>query len=236
MQWGPVRTVARRVYDVLGLHGRVALPQPVNWAKTRAYTSVRSTGEGINVNLAGREADGIIDHGDFEALREKIADTVGSFVDPRTGTKPVLRVWRREELFTGRFADEAPDLLLEPSPMWSLTHAKSAVEPADWLSGDHRIDGVLAAAGPRVATGEAFPRTARLVDLAPTILATAGAPASVHHSGVVLRALIGEDAAVTASVAPPATGGDGAAGGGLGLDDVEADEVEEHLRGLGYIE
>jgi hypothetical protein len=53
---------------------------------------------------------------------------------------------------------------------------------------------------------------------------------------VVLRALIGEDAAVTASVAPPATGGDGAAGGGLGLDDVEADEVEEHLRGLGYIE
>src|SRR6266542_755457 len=43
MQWGPVRTVARKVYDRLGLHGRVSLPQPVDWASTKAYTSVRST-------------------------------------------------------------------------------------------------------------------------------------------------------------------------------------------------
>ena len=208
MQWGPVRTVARKVYDVLGLHGRVALPQPVNWAKP---------------------------------LRDRIADAVGSFVDPRTGTKPVLRVFRREELFKGKFADEAPDLLLEPAPMWSLTHAKSAVEPADWLSGDHRIEGVLAAAGPRVATGAAFPQTARLVDLAPTILATAGAPASVRHSGAVLGGLVGEDAAVTVAAVPGSSGGGGAASPGDiadagGLDDMEADEVEAHLRGLGYIE
>jgi predicted AlkP superfamily phosphohydrolase/phosphomutase len=237
MQWGPVRTVARKAYDMLGLHGKVSLPQPVNWSKTRAYTSVRSTGEGINVNLAGRESDGIVDPGDFETLRDRIADAVGSFVDPRTGAKPVLRVWRREELFKGKFADEAPDLLLEPSPRWSLTHAKSAVEPADWMSGDHRIEGVLAAAGPNVAAGPAFPEMARLVDLAPTILATVGAQPSVHHSGTVLRELVGEDAAVAAGAAPLAAAADGdGSEAGLGLDDMEADEVEEHLRGLGYIE
>ena len=56
MQWGPVRTIARKVYDALGLHGKVSLPQAVNWSKTQAYTSIRSTGEGVNVNLAGREA------------------------------------------------------------------------------------------------------------------------------------------------------------------------------------
>ncbi len=198
MQWGPVRTVARKVYDTLGLHGKVALPQPVNWSKTRAYTSVRSTGEGINVNLAGRESDGIVDPSDFERVRDQVAEAVGSFVDPRTGTKPVARVWRREELFKGRYADEAPDLLLEPARLWSLTHAKSAVEEADWLAGDHRIEGVLAAAGPHVAAGAALPETARLVDLAPTILATVGAPASVQHSGSALRELVGQDAAVAA--------------------------------------
>ncbi|HEX9235651.1 MAG TPA: alkaline phosphatase family protein, partial [Actinomycetota bacterium] len=34
MQWGPVRAMARKVYDRLGLHGRVSLPQAVDWSKT----------------------------------------------------------------------------------------------------------------------------------------------------------------------------------------------------------
>ena len=236
MQWGAVRSAARRVYDMLGLHGKVSLPQPVNWTKTVAYTSVRSTGEGINVNLAGREPDGVVDPADFERTRDRVAEALGSFVDPATGTKPVARVWRREELFKGRFADDAPDLLLEPAPRWSLTHAKKAVEPADWLSGDHRIEGVLAAAGPHVDRS-AFPESARLVDLAPTILATVGAPASVRHSGSALRELIGDQAAAAAGVSVTgATAGAAPDDTSPGLDDMEADEVEEHLRGLGYIE
>ncbi len=235
MQWGPVRSAARKVYDMLGLHGKVALPQPVNWAKTVAYTSVRSTGEGVNVNLAGREPDGIVDPANFERTRDRVAEALGSFIDPRTGTKPVARVWRREELFKGRFADDAPDLLLEPAPLWSLTHAKKAVEPADWLSGDHRIEGVLAAAGPDVDRA-GFPESARLVDLAPTILATVGAQASVRHSGAPLAQLIGDRAAAAAGAAAPGAAPSGVDASSPGLDDLEADEVEEHLRGLGYIE
>jgi hypothetical protein len=52
---GPVRKIARKAYDVLGLHGKVSLPQSVNWSKTKAFTTIRSTGEGVSVNLAGRE-------------------------------------------------------------------------------------------------------------------------------------------------------------------------------------
>jgi predicted AlkP superfamily phosphohydrolase/phosphomutase len=230
MQWGPMRAAARKVYDRLGLHGKVPLPQSVNWSKTKAYTSVRSTGEGINVNLAGRESDGIVDPADFETVRDALAEAVGSFVDPHTGKKPVGRIWRREEVFKGKFADEAPDLLLEPAPLYSLTHAKSMVEPADWLSGDHRLDGVLVAAGPRVDRSS-FPDSARLVDLAPTLLAAVGAPASVRHTGQVLRPVVGEELAVAAGAEPVEVAGDT-----LGLDDTEAEEVEEHLRGLGYLE
>lgn len=233
MQWGPVRTAARKVYDILGLHGRVALPQSVDWSKTRAYTSVRSTGEGLSVNLAGREPDGIVDPADFERVRDEVAERIGSFVDPRTGQRPVARVWRREEVFKGRFAEEAPDLLLEAAPLYSLTHARTAVEPADWLSGDHRMDGVLVAAGPTV-DGSAFTGSFHLVDLAPTILAAAGAPASVRHSGSVLAAVVGE---ANADAAAEAAGGTGiGVEDDAGLSDTEADEVEDHLRGLGYLE
>src|SRR5207244_11958775 len=141
----------------------------------------------INVNLAGRETDGTVDPADFERVRDEIAERVGSFVDLRTGKRPVERVWRREEVFKGRFADEAPDLLLEPAPLYSLTHAKTVVEPADWVAGDHRMDGVLVAAGPHVDT-TSFPETARLVDLAPTLLAAAEAGSSGQHAGHARRA------------------------------------------------
>ena len=92
--------------------------------------------------------------------------------------------------------------------------------------------GVLVAAGPHVDT-TSFPETARLVDLAPTILAAVEAGSSVQHAGHALRAVVGEAKAVAAGASPSAAEEEGP---GLGLDDTEADEVEEHLRGLGYIE
>ena len=232
MQWGPMRTVARKVYDTLGLHGKVSLPQAVNWQKTVAYTSVRSTGEGVSINLAGREPDGVVDPNEFEQVRDKVMDALSSFVDRKTGKKPVLRVHRKEDVFHGRFADTAPDILLEPAPLYSLTHAKSPIEDADWLSGDHRMDGVIAAAGPNVR-GDAFTEPAFLVDLAPTVLAALGVPASVKHDGQVLSKIIGDEAQVAA---PGVRESVDIPGMDTGLADDEALEVEEHLRGLGYLE
>jgi predicted AlkP superfamily phosphohydrolase/phosphomutase len=234
MQWGPMRSLARKVYDRLGLHGKVPLPHSVNWSKTKAYTSVRTTGEGVSVNLAGREPEGTVDPADFERVRDDVAEQLLSFVDPATGRHPIAGIERREEVFKGRFADEAPDLLLESDPLYSLTHARTAVEVADWLSGDHRLDGVLAAAGASVDPAAFEGRAFNLVDLAPTILAAAGAPASVRHSGSILGPLVGGASAATA-IPGLSLGGDEAEGG-LDMGEEEAEEVEEHLRGLGYLE
>jgi predicted AlkP superfamily phosphohydrolase/phosphomutase len=231
MQWGAMRQAARKVYDLLGLHGKVSLPQPVNWAKTRAYTAIRSTGEGVSVNLQGREVDGIVPPGDYERVRDEVAQAIASFVDPATGRSPVKRVWRREEVFKGKHLESAPDLLFEPAELYSLTHAKSALEDADWVSGDHRIDGVIVASGPNVAA-DAFAEPADLVDVAPTILAALDAPASVQHTGHVLTRVVGEQATVRAGE----TAAVDATSGGSAVTDTEADEMEEHLRGLGYLE
>jgi predicted AlkP superfamily phosphohydrolase/phosphomutase len=232
MQWGAMRAVARKVYDVLGLHGRVSLPQSVSWPRTLAYTAVRSTGEGVSINLAGREPDGVVDPADFEATRDRVMQALEGFVDPKTGVKPIGRVLRREDVFTGRFAETAPDIVLEPAPLYSLTHARSMVEDADWLSGDHRMDGVIAAAGPGVRD-DAMADPALLVDVAPTVLASLGVPASVKHDGQVLSSLVGDEASVAApGMRQPAE----APADDTGLAEDEALEVEEHLRGLGYLE
>ena len=233
MQWGKVRAVARKVYDVLGLHGKVSLPQPVNWKQTLAYTSVRSTGEGVSINLAGREPEGIVDPADFEKTRDRVMEALSEFKDPASGTKPVARIFKREEVFNGRFVDTAPDIIMEPAHGYSLTHAKSPIEDADWLSGDHRMDGVVAAAGPHVSSN-AFAEPARLIDIAPTVLAALQVPATVKHDGQVLSSVVGRETSAAAATATPAA--PAAEVDDTGLDDTEAAEVEEHLRGLGYLE
>jgi predicted AlkP superfamily phosphohydrolase/phosphomutase len=232
MQWGPVRNMARKVYDLLGLHGKVSLPQSVNWSKTRAFTTIRSTGEGVSINLAGREPDGVVDPADFERVRDQVMDALSTFVDPKTGKKPVAEIHKREEIFHGKHADKAPDILMVPAEGYSLTHAKSAIEDADWVSGDHRIEGTIVAAGPNVRPFEQPPL---LIDMAPTILAALDAPAGIKHTGRVLNELVGAEAMATASsaVAIPGMGG---SDDEPTVTDTEADEMEEHLRGLGYLE
>jgi predicted AlkP superfamily phosphohydrolase/phosphomutase len=234
VRWGPGRRIARRLYDLFRLHGRVSIPStPIEWAKTRAYTSVVSTGEGVSVNLKGREPGGTVDPSDYERVRDELAEALASFTDPDTGKKPIAKIYKKEEVLSGDFLDIAPDLLLVPAPLYSLTHAKTAVEAADWLSGDHRLEGVVIAAGPEVRPGE-LQETVRLIDLMPTAMAALRVPSAVARDGRPIPSFVGPD--VTLEVAE----GDGNAStrgqADTGLTSDEEGEIEDHLRGLGYVE
>jgi predicted AlkP superfamily phosphohydrolase/phosphomutase len=233
VRWGPGRRIARRIYDLLKLHGRISIPaSPIEWSKTRAYTSVVSTGEGVSVNLKGREPGGTVAPADFEKVRDEVADALGAFRDPDTGDPPIGKIYRKEEVLSGRFLDVAPDLLLVPAPRYSLTHAKGMVEPADWLSGDHRLEGVIVATGPEVTPGP-LTEEARLIDLGPTALAALGVASGVPRDGRVLSTLVGEGVELAVGQSS-----DGAAApvDDTGLTSDEEGEIEDHLRGLGYVE
>jgi predicted AlkP superfamily phosphohydrolase/phosphomutase len=218
---------------LLKLHGKVSIPaSPIDWSKTRAYTSVVSTGEGVSVNLKGREPQGTVDRADFEKVRDEVAESLSDFRDPETGDAPISKIYRKEEVLSGRFLDTAPDLLLVPAPLYSLTHAKGMIETADWLSGDHRLEGVVVATGPEVTPGP-LREAAHLIDLAPTAMAALGVPSAIPRDGVVLSALAGEGARLEVKEQAPDSGNEQV---GSGLDPDEESEVEDHLRGLGYVE
>jgi predicted AlkP superfamily phosphohydrolase/phosphomutase len=232
IRWGPGRRIARRIYDTFKLHGKVSIPaSPIDWSKTRAYTSVVSTGEGVSVNLRGREPNGTVDRRDYEKVRDELAESLGSFRDPDTGAAPIGRIYRKEEVLSGRFLDTAPDLLLVPAPLYSLTHARSMVEDADWLSGDHRLEGVVVAVGPDVSPG-ALSEPVELIDLAPTSLAALRVPSAIERDGKVVSQFVGSNVALEVE----ATGAAAAEASSGGLTSDEESEIEEHLRGLGYVE
>jgi predicted AlkP superfamily phosphohydrolase/phosphomutase len=210
LAWGRIRSLARVAYDRLGLHGKVKVPTtPIDWAHTTAYTSVTSTGEGVSIALAGREPQGTVPAEDYERVRTEVADALLGFVDPTTGRHPIARVLRKEDVLHGRYLDRAPDLLLEPAPLYSLTHARQIVEPADWLSGDHRPEGVYVAAGPGIAPG-------------------AGDEISLADFAGWIRGALGVEVAA---------GADAPEQEAVGVfSDDEEREVEERLRGLGYLD
>ena len=60
----------------------MSLPQSINWSKTQAYTTIRSTGEGVSINLAGRDVDGIVDPGDYDKVRDELMDRLGELRRP----------------------------------------------------------------------------------------------------------------------------------------------------------
>ena len=158
-------------------------------------------------------------------------DRLASFVDPKTGKKPVKAIAKREEVFKGTFAEQAPDILMVPNEGYSLTHAKSSIEDADWVSGDHRMEGVIVAAGPDVKPFEPPPA---LIDMAPTFVAALDAPAALKPTGASCTSSSAEakgtDRGEAVRPRRPASRADPT------VSDTEADEMEEHLRGLGYLE
>ena len=234
IRWGPGRRIARRIYDLLKLHGKISIPaSPIEWSKTRAYTSVVSTGEGVSVNLKGREPGGTVDPQDYEKVRDEVFQALDAFRDPDTGKSPISKIYRKEEILSGRFLDTAPDLLLVPAPFYSLTHAKGMVEEADWLSGDHRLEGVVVATGPEVKPGP-LQETAELIDLGPTSLAALGVPSAVERDGKVLSSLVGDGVELKVEAKDGAGPADAVDPSGLSSD--EEGEIEDHLRGLGYVE
>jgi len=234
IRWGPGRRTARRLYDIFKLHGKISIPaSPIEWSKTRAYTSVVSTGEGVSVNMKGREPGGIVDPKDYERVRDEVAASLAEFRDPETGDAPISKIYRKEEVLSGKFLDIAPDLLLVPAPFYSLTHAKGMVEAADWLSGDHRLEGVVVATGPEVTPGP-LSETAELIDLGPTSMAALGVPTAVPRDGKVLRSLVGNG--VGLDVLEQDDASKASSDDDSGLTSTEEDEIEDHLRGLGYVE
>ena len=153
----------------------------VDWAKTRAYAIGLS---GIYLNLKGREAQGIVLSEEAGSVKAAIAKGLSGLVDrERRDRIAIERVQPREAVYHGAHVDEAPDLLVDFAPgyrvSWSSSMGGIAASQLEYnvkkWSGDHIIDpdhvpGVLFMNRPFRGDG------ARLLDLAPTILAALGVP------------------------------------------------------------
>ena len=150
----------------------------VDWSATRAY------GLGLNglyINVAGRERNGIVDPGQREALAKEIGAKLLLAVDAKTGQRAVTKVLRREEYRDRGHLEIGPDLVVgyakgmrgsNESALGKLMPEVVTDNTEEW-SGDHCMDpdavpGILFTSHPLLKPAP------RLEDLAAAILAEFG--------------------------------------------------------------
>jgi predicted AlkP superfamily phosphohydrolase/phosphomutase len=163
----------------------------VDWEQTRAYGLGLS---GLYLNLQGREARGTVSPDEAEALKAAIARELGGLVDAHTGVVAVRSVMPREQLYRGPYVHEAPDLIVNCAPGYRISWSSSSGGlPAGGLfedntrkwAGDHIIDPPLVP-GVLLMNRPFRGDQARMVDLAPTILAALGIRAGFAMEGTSL--------------------------------------------------
>ena len=211
LSWGRVRAVARVLYDKLGLHGRVAVPTPpLDWGRTRAYTSVVSTGEGVSVNLVGREPNGTVERADYERVRDEVAASLLEFEDPETGARPIAHVARKEEVLSRT----VPRPGARPSPP-AGSSLQPCARPAHGRAG-------------RLALRRPPPRGH---------LRLRGAGDRKREGAEISLADFAEQIARAVGLEPDAEWSSAPAAEPVGAYSAEEErQVEERLRGLGYLE
>ena len=153
---------------------------------------------GININLQGRQPQGVVPPGDYEALRDRIIRDIQQVKDPRSGERIVLRVYKREELYDGPFIERAPDIIVWCTDLYRegpFAQGPIVSEvPFDELvqvSGAHDDQGIFLAKGPHLAKGKTV-YDANLIDMTPTILHAMELPVPSDMDGHVLQEIFSD--------------------------------------------
>jgi len=157
--------------------GKIALGD-VDWSKTRAY------GLGFNalyLNVAGREAQGIVQPAEAAALMNEIAGKLEAFQDG--GKRVVRRAFRGSRIYSGKRAGEAPDMVVGYDKGYGCSDESTLGEIGEQVvednlsrwSGNHLMDPEVV---PGVLLSSAkLPRTGYgLADVTATLLAHYAVP------------------------------------------------------------
>ncbi len=212
----------------------------VDWSRTTAY-SMGNYGQ-IYVNLRGREPQGCVEPGpEYEELLAELTHKLRGLVDPESGKRIIERVFRASELYSGQFVVEAPDLSFLTTKMeykalgLSDFNSPRVLEPVYGCTGNHRMEGLLAARGHGVIREGVEVEGAAIQDLAPSILYVLGVPVPRDMDGHVLEGVFTPEYLSARPVLFGEVEGPGTLEEGRVYSAEEEEELARRLKGLGYV-
>ena len=217
----------------------------IDWKHTKAYADIH----GINLNLRGREPDGIVSTGkEQEKVIQYITEQLFSLKDPANNTPVISEVIKKEDIFHGPRTEEATDIYFFfkeghyyfPSPDVSGNEIFTKLNGTIPLSGHHIAHrstqrGIFIAHGPAINNPAGLDEI-RMIDMAPTILYLLGLPLPAEMEGNIIKGLI--DGSFLENNPERRSEDDGSFHVDRQkkvLSEKEEDEIKEQLKGLGYL-
>ena len=172
-----------RSISIPGVYKKVSR-SVVDWSKTRAY----GRDYGIRINLKGREKCGIVEPGEeYERVRDEIREKLYELRDPEIDEKIVDYIRKREELYSGPYLENAPDLMYgmknHSYVQYNNYHFNQLFKRYEY--GTHRMNGIFLVKGEKINKGYEITK-ADIVDMAPTIIYLMGLPVPDDMDGRVL--------------------------------------------------
>jgi predicted AlkP superfamily phosphohydrolase/phosphomutase len=127
-----------------GAHESAPLLADIDWSRSRAYALGLN---GLFLNQAGREGQGIVDPTERAALLQELSGALAKWQD-EDGSKVIRRSFLGTDLYPGPLSADAPDLVLGYAPGFRASWQTSlgAAPPPliednrQFWSGDHCID------------------------------------------------------------------------------------------------
>jgi len=114
--------------------GHIFSEGDVDWSRTRAY------GLGFNglyLNLAGREGQGIVRPEEAEPLMAEISRKLEALRDPKNGAQVVVRVDWARDVYSGERMAEAPDMIVGYNVRYGASDASTLGEVTEEILEDN---------------------------------------------------------------------------------------------------
>jgi predicted AlkP superfamily phosphohydrolase/phosphomutase len=193
-------SIGRKLRRWFGAAGRV------DWSQTRVFSLPTDRNSYLRVNLRGREPEGIVARGkEYEELLKFIEGEFRALVNAETGKPAVEAVFRVQELFPGRRADDLPDIAI----LWHSDVPINAVESPrlgrieirvrEDRSGNHRSEGFLLARGPGIQP-QVRDLYGDIMQIPGTMLALHGITCPDHYEMPPLNDLLARDRSLSEAV------------------------------------
>ena len=165
-----VRVMSELGYTVLKRDENGQELAEIDWNQTRAVAT-RATH--ININLKGRNPQGIVEPEDKYELEEQIMTDLYGYRDKTTGKRVIaLALRNKDAVILGLGGERSGDIIYFLAEGYNYDHADSL--STTWGYGETSVSPIFIAAGKGIKKGFTTKRIIRQVDVAPTLAVLGG--------------------------------------------------------------
>ncbi len=168
----------------------------IDFSKTKAYCP-SYTSQAVKIIAKNDEAE-------KSKIVNEIISELYKLRDPESGQQVVEKVYKREDIYSGNYVSDAPDILVTTKEGYILTNMfsqndDSVSHPPTLLgvkTGDHRPEGVFIASGSGI-NNVGLLDTISVYDIAPTIFYFMGIPIPSYMDGRPVKEIFTEEVAAS---------------------------------------